>query len=163
MSPPVEVFLWVLAFVAAGVGLAGMVLPLLPGTPLLFGGLWLAAWLDDYTKVGVTTLVILGVLAALAFVVDYVAAAVGVKRAGASRQAMVGAGLGALLGLFAGLPGLILGPVIGAMIGESMARRDAAQVTKAGLAAGLGFVIASALKVGLGFTMIGVFIASYFL
>lgn len=161
MTPTVEVLLWIVAFLAAGVGLAGMVLPLLPGTPLLFGGLWLAAWLGDYAKVGVTTLVVLGVLAALAFVVDYAAAALGVKRVGASRQAMVGAVVGALLGLVAGLPGLILGPVVGAMVGETLARRDPGQVTRAGLAAGLGFVIAAALKVGLGVTMIAVFALAY--
>jgi uncharacterized protein len=158
----VDVALWILAGVAVLVGLAGVVLPLLPGTPLLFGGLWLAAWLDGYAKVGVGVVVALGILALLAWAVDYVAAVLGVKRVGASGLAMAGAGVGTLLGLFAGLPGLIVGPVIGAVAGEWIARKDSAQATRAGLAAGIGFIVAMAAKLGIAAAMLGVFAFAYF-
>ncbi|WP_157268452.1 DUF456 domain-containing protein [Azohydromonas aeria] len=154
--------LWVAAVVAVLLGLAGVVLPLLPGTPLLFGGLWLAAWLDGYSRVSMLTVGVLAVMALLAWVADYAAAALGVKRAGASGRAMAGAAIGALLGAFAGLPGLILGPVLGAVIGEFSARRHVAQATRAGVAAGLGFVIAIAAKLGLALGMLGVFAFAYF-
>lgn len=157
-----DIALWIAALAAVVVGIAGMVLPMLPGTPLLFGGLWLAAWLDGYARVSVTTVVILAVLALLAFAADYVAAALGVKKAGASRQAMIGAGIGALVGIAGGLVGLIVGPVIGAMIGEWIARKDRQQAAKAGLAAGLGFVAAVAVKIGIAFAMLGVFAFAYF-
>jgi uncharacterized protein len=157
-----ELALWIAAGVAVLLGLAGMVLPLLPGTPLLFGGLWLAAWLDGYSKVSVTVVVVLGVMALLAWAVDYVAAALGVKRAGASGMAMAGAGIGALVGLFAGLPGLILGPIVGAMAGEWIARKDQAQATRAGLAAGLSFIAAIAVKIGIAVAMLGTFAFAYF-
>ena len=134
----------------------------MPGTPLLFGGLWLAAWLDGYSKVSVTVVVVLGVMALLAWAVDYVAAALGVKRAGASGMAMAGAGIGALVGLFAGLPGLILGPIVGAMAGEWIARKDQAQATRAGLAAGLSFIAAIAVKIGIAVAMLGTFAFAYF-
>ena len=152
-----DIALWIVAAAAVLLGIAGMVLPLLPGTPLLFGGLWLAAWLDGYTRVSVTVVVALGVMAVLAWVVDYVAATLGVKRVGASGKAVAGAAIGTVIGLFAGLPGLVLGPVIGAMAGEWLARRDAAQAGRAGLAAGLGFIVAVAAKRGIAIAMLGVF------
>ena len=157
-----DIALWITAIAAVLLGIAGMVLPLLPGTPLLFGGLWLAAWLDGYAKVSITVVVILGVMALVAWVVDYVAAVLGVKRVGASGMAVAGAAIGAVLGLFAGLPGLILGPVIGAMAGEWLARKDAAQATRAGLGAGIGFIVAVAAKLGIAMAMLGVFAFAYF-
>jgi uncharacterized protein YqgC (DUF456 family) len=91
---------------------------------------------------------VLGVLGVLAWAVDYLAATLGVKRVGASGKAVAGAAIGTVLGLFAGLPGLILGPIIGAMAGEWLARRNAAQAGRAGLAAGIGFIVAVAAKLG---------------
>jgi hypothetical protein len=153
--------LWIVAIALVVVGVAGLVLPVLPGTPLLFGGLWLAAWIDGYAKVGVWVVVLLGVLALLAWAADYVAAALGVQRAGASKLAMAGAALGAIFGLALGLIGLVIGPVIGAMVGEWIARRDARQATKAGLAAGLGFIVAVAAKLGIAVAMLVVFAFAY--
>ncbi len=157
-----DIALWILAFVAVALGMAGMVLPVLPGTPLLLGGLWLAAWLDAYTKVSGMTIVLIGVMALIAWAVDYVAAAVGVKKAGASTQAMLGAGIGVVVGLPLGLIGIVFGPVVGAMVGEFIARKDHRQSVRAGLAAGLAFIVASALKLGLAIAMVGVFAFAYF-
>lgn len=156
-----DIALWVLAAAAVLFGLAGLVLPLLPGTPLLLGGLWLAAWLGDYVQVGIPVLLVLALMAAAAWGVDYLAAVIGVKHVGASRQAMAGAGAGALLGIFGGLPGLLLGPIAGAMTGEWVARRNPAQATRAGLAAGLSFLLAAVVKLGIGLAMVVVFGLAY--
>jgi uncharacterized protein YqgC (DUF456 family) len=156
-----DVALWVAAVALMAVGLAGLVLPVIPGTPLLFAGFWLAAWIDGYAKVGGVTLAVLGVLALLAWAVDYVAAAAGVKRVGASGKAVAGALIGAVLGLAGGLVGLVVGPIVGAAVGEWIARRDPQQALRAGLAAGLGFVIAAAAKLGLAVAMLAVFAAAY--
>ena len=86
----------------------------------------------------------------------------GVKRVGASGKAVAGAAIGTVLGLFAGLPGLILGPIVGAMAGEWLARRDAAQAGRAGLAAGVGFIVAVAAKLGIAIAMLGVFAFAWF-
>lgn len=153
--------LWIAAFALVAVGVAGLVLPVLPGTPLLFGGLWLAAWIDGYAKVGVPVVVLLGVMAALAWAADYGAAALGVQRVGASRLAMIGAVLGAVFGLALGIVGLVLGPVLGAMAGEWIHRRDARQATRAGLAAGLGFILAVAAKLGIAVAMLVTFAFAY--
>jgi uncharacterized protein len=157
-----EFALWIAALLAIVLGLAGIVLPLLPGTPLLFGGLWLVAWLDGYSKVSVTTVVVLGCMALIAWVVDYVTGALGVKRAGASGLAIAGAAIGALLGVFGGLPGLILGPIAGAMLGEWLARNDGARATRAGIAAGVGFIAAAVAKLAIAVAMLGVFTFAYF-
>lgn len=149
------------ALVAILLGFAGIVLPLLPGMPLLFGGLWLLAWIDGFSRVGVTTVVVLAVMAVLAWLVDYVAAALGVRRTGASRLAVIGAAIGAVVGIAAGIVGVLVGPVIGAVVGEWFARRDRVQAARAGAAAGFGFVLAVAAKIGIAFTMLGVFAVAW--
>jgi uncharacterized protein len=155
--------LWTVAIVLVIVGLVGVVLPALPGTILIFAGLLVAAWADGFTRVGVVTLVIIGIIGAASYGVDFVAAALGAQKLGASKRAMAGAALGTLLGLFLGIPGLILGPFVGAVAGELTAHRDWKRAGKAGLAAWVGFAIGTAVKVGIAFAMIGIFVGAYFL
>lgn len=157
------ILLWVLAVILVFVGLAGILLPALPGTILIFAGLLLAAAADGFTRVGAGTLVLLGVIAAASYGVDFVAAALGVKRLGASPRAMGGAAMGTLLGLFLGLPGLIVGPFAGAVVGELTVHRDLARAGRAGVAAWIGFAIGTAVKVALAFSMVAIFLAAMFL
>jgi hypothetical protein len=154
--------LWILTTLLVLTGLIGMVLPALPGTPLIFLGLLMAAWIDDFAKVGGLTVALLGALAALAWLVDYVAASLGAKRAGASAIAIVGAVLGTVVGIFFGIAGLLLGPLLGAVAGELISGRDHWQAARAGLATWVGMVFGLAAKLALGFTMIGVFATAYF-
>ena len=155
--------LWTLAVILIIVGLIGIVMPVLPGTWLIFGGLLLAAWADGFMRVGVWTLGFIGVLAAASYTVDFVAAAMGTKKMGASKRAMVGAALGTLGGLVFGLPGLIIGPFVGAVLGELTAHRDWKRAGRAGVAAWIGFAIGTAVKVAIAFTMIGIFAAAFVL
>lgn len=157
------ILLWVLAAVLVVVGLVGIVLPALPGTILIFVGLLLAAWADGFSRVGVGTLVVIGVIAAASYAVDFVAAALGAKHLGASPRAMAGAALGTLLGLLFGLPGLILGPFVGAVLGELSVHRNLTRAGRAGVAAWIGFAIGMAVKVALAFSMIAIFLAAIFL
>lgn len=154
--------LWFVALAAMLLGLLGVFLPLLPGIPLLFGGMLLAAWLDDFTRIGTATLIALGVLTLAAWLVETLASVWGVKRAGASGLAIVGAGVGAVLGIFAGLPGLILGPIVGAICGEYIARRDQRTAARAGLAAGIGFLVAIVAKLAIAVTMLAIFVLVWF-
>lgn len=154
------VLLWLLAGVLMLAGLAGTLLPMLPGIPLMMIGMLIAAWAEDFTRIGWVTLVILGVLMGLSFVVELVAAALGTKRVGASRQAVAGAALGTLVGVFFGLPGILLGPFVGAVAGELAARRDAGNALRAGAGAWLGFLIGTVAKLAVAFAMLGVFIAA---
>ena len=152
------ILLWVLAVALMAVGLAGIILPALPGTLLIFGGILLGAWADGFTRVGPWPLVAIGIIAAASYFVDFAAAALGARKLGASKRAMVGAGLGTLAGLFFGLPGIIIGPFVGAVIGELTSSRDIVRAGKAGAAAWIGFAIGSAIKVGLAFLMIAIFV-----
>ncbi len=155
--------LTILAILLVGLGLAGTVLPAVPGVPLIFGGLLLIAYQDGFNKVGVVTLVILGALAILAVAIDYIAAIFGAKRVGASKLAIIGATVGTITGIFLGFAGLIFGPFVGAAIGEFLARQNLIQAGKVGLATWLGIVIGVAAKLGIAFLMVGIFVASYFL
>lgn len=158
-----NILLWVIGVALVLVGLAGIVMPALPGTVLIFGGLLLAAWADGFTRVGAGPLVLIGVIGAASYGIDFVAAALGARRLGASPRAMAGAALGTLLGLFLGIPGLILGPFAGAVIGEWSTHRDLARAGRAGVAAWIGFAIGTAVKVALAFSMIAIFLAALFL
>ena len=97
---PATIVLWIAAGVLIVIGALGLVLPILPGAPLMFLGALLGAWAEDFAYLGAGSLTVLGVLAALAVVVDFVAGAFGVQRFGASRRAVTGATLGAIVGLF---------------------------------------------------------------
>src|SRR6478672_443879 len=142
---------YLLAVVLVIVGLAGTVLPVIPGALLVFAGLFLAAWADGFARVGLVALVIIGVLGALSFVADFVATLLGAKRVGASPQALVGATVGGIVGIFLGLPGMILGPFVGAVLGELLARRRVGQAAKVGLGTWLGLLAAAVAKVVLAF------------
>jgi uncharacterized protein YqgC (DUF456 family) len=154
--------LWVLAVILIVLGLAGIVLPALPGTLLIFGGILLAAWAEGFSRVGMWPLIAIGAIGGLTYFVDLVAAALGAKKLGASKRAMVGAGLGTLAGLFLGLPGIIIGPFVGAVIGELTVDRDIRKAGKAGVAAWIGFAVGTAIKVGMAFLMIGIFLLALF-
>jgi len=150
--------LWILSLILVGVGIAGVLVPGLPGTPLVFGGLLLAAWADGFQNVGVGTIVILAAVTILAFGVDFVSASLGAKRAGASREAVIGAALGTLIGIFFGFVGIILGPFVGAVIGEFLSRRSLEQAGRVGAATWIGFILGIGVKLVLAFTMVGIFV-----
>ncbi len=152
--------LWILAIAMIAVGVAGVVLPALPGVIFVYGGILLAAWIDGFARIGVTTLVILGALAAVAFVVDYVASAVAARKAGASKLGLLGAALGTVLGIFTGFIGLLFMPLIGAAVGEYIAQRDALRAGRIGLATWVGLLVGTVLKLGIVFTMLGIFVAA---
>ncbi|MGV3569055.1 MAG: DUF456 domain-containing protein [Ramlibacter sp.] len=155
-----DTLLWILSGALILVGLAGIVLPALPGTILVLAGIVLGAWIDDFTRVGWLAITFVAVLAVLAWAMDYVAAMLGAKRAGASRQAMVGAALGTVAGIFMGLVGVLFMPLVGAAIGEFMARRNHGQAMRVGVATWLGLLAGMLAKFVLAFMMIGVFIVA---
>jgi uncharacterized protein YqgC (DUF456 family) len=158
-----SVFLWLLALVLVFAGLGGLVLPALPGTPLVLAGLIVAAWAEEFTYVGWGTIGVLALLAVLAYAVDLLASALGAKRFGASKRAIFGAALGVLVGVFFGLPGILIGPFVGAVLGELSARRDLQAAGRAGVGAWLGLVVGTAAKFAIAFSMLGLFALVRFL
>jgi uncharacterized protein len=156
-----NVLLWVLAALLVILGLAGTVLPALPGVPLVFGGLLLAAWADDFQRVGWVVLVALGLLTLASLAIELIATALGAKRVGATKLAVLGAALGTLLGIFLGIPGLILGPFVGAVAGEMLSHGEWRQATRAGVATWIGLLFGTLAKLALVFTMLGIFLFAY--
>ena len=158
MEAALPILLWLPAGLIILVGLAGLVLPVLPGIPLVYAGLFLLAWAEDFVYVGWVTLTVLGLLTLLSYGIDFLATALGAKKYGASPRAVAGAAVGALVGVFFGLVGIILGPFLGAMAGEFSRRATFRAATQAGLGATLGLLFGALLKIALAFTMLGVFV-----
>jgi uncharacterized protein YqgC (DUF456 family) len=155
--------LWLLAVLLVAVGVIGTVVPALPGPILVFAGLLVAAWADGFAKVGIFTLIVLGLLTVVAYVVDLALTVAGVQRLGATKWAVAGAAAGMFVGLLFGLPGLVLGPFVGALAAEYIAMRDMRAATRAGLGAWIGLVVGTAAKLGIVFAMLGLFVFAYYL
>ncbi|MDR2934596.1 MAG: DUF456 domain-containing protein, partial [Candidatus Adiutrix sp.] len=114
----------VIALLVLLAGLAGTLLPVVPGLPLM----WLAflgyGWFTGWSAYGFTSLAVTGFLVLLSMVVDYAAAALGAQKFGASRAGLFGSVAGGILGLiFFNLPGLILGIFLGAVALEILVSR----------------------------------------
>src|SRR6187455_2498551 len=149
--------LWVVAMMMMAVGVAGTILPAIPGATMVFAGIALAAWADGFTRIPVWVVVVAGLLAALTWVIDFMAAAAGARRVGASGWAVVGAAAGTIAGIFTGFVGLIFLPLAGAALGEFAARRDVVRAGKVGIATWLGLIVGTAAKVAIVFAMLGLF------
>ncbi len=154
---------YLIAGLLVAVGVAGVILPALPGLPLVFAGLLLAAWTNDFQRVGWLVLTVLGLLTVLSIIVDVVSSALGAKGVGASRKAMIGAVIGSLAGLVFMPWGLLLGPFVGALAGEYLHSRQLGLATKVGVATWLGILIGTALKLGLAVAMLGLFALAWWL
>lgn len=158
-----EPLLWVVATLLVALGIAGTVLPALPGAPMVFVGLVLAAAADRFERVGWPTLLVLALLTLAAMAIDLAAGMVGARRIGASPWAIAGAALGTIAGLFFGFAGLLLGPLLGAVGGEWLARREVARAARVGLATFVALLLAAAAKIALVFLMVGLFALAWWI
>jgi uncharacterized protein YqgC (DUF456 family) len=154
----VSVVYYAVAAVLILVGLAGTILPALPGVPLVFIGMLLAAWAGHFQDISVWTVVLLGVLAAIAMALDVLSGLLGAKRVGASKAALWGAMIGTVVGLFFGLLGLLFGPFVGALAGEMLSGSSVTRSAHVGLATWIGLLFGTLAKLALSFTMLGIFV-----
>lgn len=153
---------YLLAALLVIAGIGGIVLPALPGVPLVFAGLLLAAWVDGFAHVGWVPLLVLGVLTVVSVVLDLLATMIGAQRVGASRLALLGSLVGTVAGLFFMPIGLFAGPFLGAAIGEYLHGRQLGKATRVGFGTWLGIVLGVALKLGLVVAMLAVFALAWF-
>lgn len=158
-----SIVLMVLGALLILTGLAGIVLPAMPGVPLVFVGMLLVAWGEGFQHLGWGWMSVLATLMALSVLVDFLAGIVGAKRVGASRWALLGAALGTLAGFFFGLPGIVLGPFIGAIAGELLHSRHAGTAAKVGIGTWVGLLLGTVAKVSIAFLMLGLFALAFFL
>ena len=159
----VTIVLFIVAAISLIAGLAGLVVPLLPGPLLIYIGLFLAAWAEDFVYVGWVTLLILALIMVIAHAVDILAGALGAKRYGAGRGALIGAIIGTVVGLFFGIIGIIIGPFIGAVVGQLFERDDLQSAGRVGFGTWIGIVLGMAVKITFGVSMIGIYVLVRFL
>ncbi|NID15851.1 DUF456 domain-containing protein [Luteibacter yeojuensis] len=150
-----ELFLYLLAAALVIGGVAGAILPVLPGIPMIFGGIWLAAAVDEYRHLGWGWLVAIGIVGALGIALDFVSASLGAKKIGASQRALWGAGIGTVVGMFFGIPGLVVGPFAGAMAGELWSGTSVLRSAHVGVGTWVGMLVGIVAKVVISFLMIG--------
>ncbi len=153
----------VIAALLVLIGIAGIVLPALPGVPLVFIGLLLSAWADDFNHVGWPALLTLAALTALSLIADIAATVFGAQRVGASRKALWGTFIGSLAGLFFMPIGLLAGPLLGALLGEYWHGRQLGRSAKVGLATWIGLLLGVALKLAIVVAMLGLFAFAWWL
>jgi uncharacterized protein YqgC (DUF456 family) len=157
----VDLFLLVLGVLVIVAGIVSLALPLVPGVAIIFLGVVLVAWADDFTRIGPLTLGVLFALTLVAMVADNVAGMFGVRRAGASGWGVFGAGVGAVVGLPLGLPGVMLGPAVGALAFEYLKNPDLKRAGKAGLGGLFGYVLAVVAKAVFGLTLVALAVVAY--
>jgi hypothetical protein len=157
----VSIVLYLVGVALLAAGVAGLVLPVLPGAVLLVAGVVALAWAGDFAILGWGTVAFAGAMGLAITAVDWAASLLGAKAFGASRWAVVGSAVGLVVGLFLGLPGIILGPAVGALAFEYARNPDFQRALQAGLGAFLGFVVGSVLKVTMAFALIGVVALRY--
>lgn len=154
--------LYLLGALAIATGLAGIVVPALPGLPLVFLGALFIAWADDFTRIGWIPLAILAVLAVLSVLVDIFGTVIGAQRVGASGKALWGTAIGSVVGLFFMPIGLLAGPLAGALLGEYWHSRELGRATKVGLATWVGILVGFALNIALAVAMLGLLAFAWF-
>jgi len=145
------------------VGLLGVVLPILPGIPLAWLGLFIYAIGTGFERISIATVVVFSILTILALLLDFLAPMLGAKKYRASKLGVFGAFLGFTVGIFVlGFWGIILGPFIGALLGELIAGRRPRQALSSAFGTFLGFVAGTLFKIIVILVMAGFFIASLF-
>ena len=157
--------LYGVAFLLILVGVAGTIVPALPGIPMIFAGAWLIGYMEDYQYFGwgtlialgvLGTLIALGVLTVISLIIDWVSQTMGAQKAGATKLGLSGAFLGTIIGIPFGLVGIFLFPVLGAFIGEMIGHRDMRKAGKVSWATWIGMIAGIAAKLAIAFIMIGI-------
>ncbi|MDO9575018.1 MAG: DUF456 domain-containing protein [bacterium] len=154
-----QIFIAIITSLLIIAGLAGTVIPFLPGEPLIFLGSIVYGFGFGFDRVGRGIYVALAILSAFSLVVNYIATSVGAKKFGASKFGILGAIVGAFLGFLIGnITGLVIGPFLGAFIGELLRVRKIDKSVKAGFGAVIGFFAGALTRVLISLVMTGLII-----
>lgn len=149
-----EIGLLIIALVAGVVGLLGVIVPVLPGTLLSFGGL-LCAYFVTGSTISTTQLIVCGIVSIIVVLLDYLLPGYFTKVFGGTKAGITGATIGTFVGFIFGIPGIILGPFFGAVIGEMVGgKADIDRALSVGLGSLLSFLVGSGIKLIAGLYMI---------
>jgi uncharacterized protein YqgC (DUF456 family) len=155
-----DIALLIIGFLFMLVGVLGSFLPVLPGPPISWIGLFLLyltkAVPDNWWVLGITLVIALIILA-----LDYIIPAIGTKKFGGTKAGMIGTTIGLLIALFfpiLGPLGIIIWPFLGALIGELLNKADKKTATKAAFGSFLGFLTGTFLKFMVAIVYLGLFL-----
>ena len=156
-----EIIYFVIALAVMLFGLAGTILPIIPGVPIIFVAIVIHTLLTDFSVISGQTIVVFAVLTAASLLLDWLAGSLGVKKMGGSAAGMIGAFVGMIAGLMipgAGLFVFILSAFAGAVVFEMLAGKESKTALKAGLGSFIGFLAGTVIKFAIGVVMIVYFI-----
>ena len=159
-----DIAVWVICLLVMLAGLAGTILPVLPGIPIIWAGLLGYGLYSGWASYGLGAMAVTGFLVALSLAVDQLASIMGARKFGASRAGMIGSFVGAISGLIIfSLPGLILGTFFGAVAAEMIwEKREIKDSLASGAGALVGFLAGSLFKFMMGLGFIIYFIYAWF-
>jgi uncharacterized protein YqgC (DUF456 family) len=157
-----HVALYLGALVLILMGLVAAILPALPGIPLIFAGIWLIAAVDGFRHLGKWWLIGIAAIGCAGVVTDFLAAALGAKRMGASRQAILGAVIGTVIGLFFGIVGLFVGPFLGALAGELASGSSVTRAGDVGLSTWMGLIFGTLVKLVASLMMVAALATAWY-
>ncbi|MCK4941244.1 DUF456 domain-containing protein [candidate division WOR-3 bacterium] len=153
-----EILLFVVALIIMIVGLAGVILPVLPGIPLIFGAAAVYGLLTGFEEITLHLILIFACLTIFGLVVDYLANYFSVRKMGGGRAGAVGAVVGLIAGIFLGLIWIIVLPFVLAVAFELIAGRESRQALTAGFGAFVGLLFGGLIRFIIGCVMTGVFV-----
>ncbi|MFH1207581.1 MAG: DUF456 domain-containing protein [Patescibacteria group bacterium] len=153
-----EIILFVIALAVMLVGLAGVILPVLPGAPLIFAAVIGYGALTGFESLSKEIIITLAILTGVSLLLDWLPGIVGVKKFGGSVWGVTGSMVGMLAGLFVGgVIGMVVLSFVGAVVGEILAGRKNEQAFRAGAGSFIGFFFGVVAKFTIGSVMIGIF------
>jgi hypothetical protein len=153
-----EFLIWSLSVILIGIGLVGVVLPLIPGTLIILVAAFVHHWLRPQ-EISWTAVSVIAGLWALSVLVEFGSMALGTRWLGGSKWGMAGASGGALLGMFFSLPLIICGTVFGAVLAEKfLAKQTNTTALKAGVGAAAGFAFSLVARMICAFAMVAAFL-----
>jgi hypothetical protein len=147
-----DYFLLIIAILFMLTGIVGCLVPVLPGPPLSYLGLVIVHF-TRFADVSQKLFIILGIIAVVVTVLDYIVPIWGTRHFGGSKYGARGATVGLVIGLFLGPAGIIIGPFLGAFVGELIFRDDVKYALKAGFGSLLGFLTGVGLKLAASLLM----------
>lgn len=158
-----NIILLVISSLLMLVGFLGIVLPFIPGVPLVWLGIFIYAIFTGFESISILAVIIFFILMAFTLVLDFAAPLLGLKKFKASGWSMVGSLLGFIIGvIFFNIWGAILGPIIGAFTLEILTQRDLRKGSRAALGTLIGSILGVAIKLAIALVMIGYFIFTFF-
>ncbi len=158
-----DIFLLILGFVLTLVGIAGAVLPVIPGVPISWLGL-VCLYLAPSLPFDWPFIIITGVVAITLYILDYVIPAIGTKKFGGSKAGAWGTTIGLIVGILAPIPfGILIGPFVGALLGELLFNKTEGKTAiKAAFGSFIGFLASTFIKVFATLIYLGLFVYKAF-